>query len=293
MKRIMYFFLFVFVWCSQSIAAPKNAAILGFGSLIWNPGDLGGYGSFVPGGPILPLSFSRISQDGRMTLVVDPRSDAPDRKPSNENYPGEDKKTHYLLIQDDYDLGLDDIISLLRKREGTTYTNIDYVNTRKKTFRINQTSPKTAEQITVEGTYSYINGDVDIDAGGKLRRELIPYLKDIIRWADQKNLKSVVWTGLIRNFELKTGKAYSLTAAKAHLDRLNIEQQKKALEYIQKAPISLSDGDKLKVYLEQKVENLGGHVDQNRPNNNNLNDARQNDPSNQRVNRPQNRPAPM
>lgn len=292
MKRIMCFFLFVFVWCSQSIAAPKNAAILGFGSLIWNPGDLGGYGSFVSGGPVLPLSFSRISQDGRMTLVVDTRSDTPDRKPSNENYPGEDKQTNYLLIDDDYDLGLDDLISLLRKREGTTYTNIDYVNTKRKTFRINQTSPRTAEQITVEGTYSYINGDVDIDAGGKLRRELIPYLKNIIRWADQKNLKFVVWTGLIRNFELKTGKQYSLAAAKAHFDGLTIEQQKKALEYIQKAPISLSDGNKLKVYLQQKVENIRGYTNENRQNNNNANDLRQNYNFNQRIDRPQNRPAP-
>lgn len=57
-------------------------AVLGWGSLIANPnGDastgqrpLRIAGVFHPSGPVLPLEFSRISNDGRLTLVVDPRN---------------------------------------------------------------------------------------------------------------------------------------------------------------------------------------------------------------------------
>lgn len=50
-------------------------AILGWGSLIWNPGKLeinkteGQNGWFIDG-PILPIEFARVSQDGRLTLVI-------------------------------------------------------------------------------------------------------------------------------------------------------------------------------------------------------------------------------
>jgi hypothetical protein len=66
----------------MSIKASPNVkiAILGWGSLISKPeGDatigqkpLRITGKFVPGGPSLPIEFSRISKDGRLTLVIDP-----------------------------------------------------------------------------------------------------------------------------------------------------------------------------------------------------------------------------
>jgi hypothetical protein len=69
-----------------SIFIPKPTfAILGWGSLISKPeGDasigqkpLRISGTFVPGGPSLPIEFSRISQDGRLTLVIDPSQGTP------------------------------------------------------------------------------------------------------------------------------------------------------------------------------------------------------------------------
>jgi hypothetical protein len=48
-----------------------NIAYLGWGSLIWNPGDLPITGGWLHGGPILPIEFSRISKDDRLTLVID------------------------------------------------------------------------------------------------------------------------------------------------------------------------------------------------------------------------------
>lgn len=69
-------------------------AILGWGSLIWHPRDLPISGDWQPGGPVLPIEFSRISdnglpapqstasrQAGRLTLVIDERhgADVPTR----------------------------------------------------------------------------------------------------------------------------------------------------------------------------------------------------------------------
>lgn len=43
---------------------------LGWGSLIWKPGDLPVSHEWRNDGPYLPLEFARKSKDGRMTLVV-------------------------------------------------------------------------------------------------------------------------------------------------------------------------------------------------------------------------------
>ena len=46
-------------------------AILGWGSLVRDPGTLSIVGEWQTGGPILPIEFSRVSDDGRLTLVID------------------------------------------------------------------------------------------------------------------------------------------------------------------------------------------------------------------------------
>ncbi len=49
-------------------------AILGWGSLIWQPKDLKFDANigWKENGPVLPIEFARISKDGRLTLVITP-----------------------------------------------------------------------------------------------------------------------------------------------------------------------------------------------------------------------------
>jgi hypothetical protein len=46
-------------------------AILGWGSLLWDPADLQLATPFEPGGPSLPIEFCRVSKNDRLTLIID------------------------------------------------------------------------------------------------------------------------------------------------------------------------------------------------------------------------------
>lgn len=45
---------------------------IGWGSLLWDPRSLPMAGGFRADGPLLPIEFSRVAMDGRVTLVIDP-----------------------------------------------------------------------------------------------------------------------------------------------------------------------------------------------------------------------------
>ena len=50
-------------------------AVLAWGSLVWDPGDLKNINGWHPDGPFLPIEFVRISSGGRLTLVIYPGSE--------------------------------------------------------------------------------------------------------------------------------------------------------------------------------------------------------------------------
>ena len=52
-------------------------ALLGWGSLIWDPQTLRVAGEWTLDGPILPIEFSRVSDNGRLTLVIDEENGVP------------------------------------------------------------------------------------------------------------------------------------------------------------------------------------------------------------------------
>lgn len=77
-------------------------AILSWGSLIWDSRKLHLAGGWQEGGPVLPIEFSRISDNGRLTLVIDEKH-------------GADVPTRYALSSlSDLDLAITD----LQEREG-------------------------------------------------------------------------------------------------------------------------------------------------------------------------------
>jgi hypothetical protein len=52
-------------------------AIIAWGSLIWNRRELPILAEWQKGGPVLPIEFSRISRDGRLSLVIDDKHGLP------------------------------------------------------------------------------------------------------------------------------------------------------------------------------------------------------------------------
>lgn len=94
-------------------------AILGWGSLIWQPEELKFDTNigWKKNGPILPIEFARISKDGRLTLVI------------TKN--GTDVPTLYSVSSFD---SLDSAVLNLKKREGTVKENIGYYDKSKDGF---------------------------------------------------------------------------------------------------------------------------------------------------------------
>jgi hypothetical protein len=87
-------------------------AVVAWGSLVWDPRTLQAAAEFAPDGPLLPIEFCRVSQDGRLTLAVD------------EDF-GAVCTTHAVpsALQD-----LDAAIENLRAREGTITARIGFVD---------------------------------------------------------------------------------------------------------------------------------------------------------------------
>jgi hypothetical protein len=87
-----------------------NIAILGWGSLVWDPRELAHYGPWRTGGPSLRIEFSRLSCDGRLTLVIGRKGPA--------------VPTRFALSPR---TDISDAVEDLRKREGTIRRHIGFL----------------------------------------------------------------------------------------------------------------------------------------------------------------------
>lgn len=87
-------------------------AIIAWGSLVWDPRTLKIKGDWNDNGPRLNIEFSRVSKDGRLTLVIDPDN-------------GEEVKTYFAQSKRS-DIG--DAIADLRDREETVRKRIGFVD---------------------------------------------------------------------------------------------------------------------------------------------------------------------
>ena len=95
-------------------------AFLGWGSLVWDPRDLQIEGSWQTDGPLLPVEFARISQGGRLTLVLYP-------------YTSEVQTLWAYAAHRDLQQAIED----LRKREETSTNHIGFLSIRDKSSRCN------------------------------------------------------------------------------------------------------------------------------------------------------------
>jgi hypothetical protein len=100
-------------------------AILGWGSLIWDPRDLPREGTWQTGGPILPIEFSRVSTDCRLTLAIDPIHGVP-------------VATRYVQSPR---ASLDDAIADLCQREGTAKKGVGFMGLGETSCRVEALSP--------------------------------------------------------------------------------------------------------------------------------------------------------
>ncbi len=92
-----------------------NIAVIGWGSLIWDPKLLSIQTKWFKDGPQLPIEFARISSGDRLTLVI---------------YPDSTPQTTYWALSSYSDL--DKATENLREREKTTSENVHWYNGRTK-----------------------------------------------------------------------------------------------------------------------------------------------------------------
>jgi len=160
-------------------------AIIGWGSLIWDPRDLPREGIWQTGGPKLPIEFSRISKDCRLTLVIDF---------TNEKY----VPTRYVLTPR---VDINDAINDLRAREGTSKKNIGFVDLRNNREESGDNCPKKACEIIKQWCRkNNFDGAVWTALPSNFREEIekefsidaaIDYLKDLPKSARKNALRYI------------------------------------------------------------------------------------------------------
>jgi hypothetical protein len=174
-------------------------AILGWGSLITNPGSLRLAEPFRPGGPRLLLEFSHVSLDGRLTLIIDEVNGA--WCPSWFAVSAHTEiKPAILDLQARENLKFASRVGWLECRMSHNHAR----------WCANPRSWKLAPQSS----------------------------KATLIWAATHDFDAVIWTASYSNFHLKgkAGEPFSLGAVQRYLDRLTPGYRVVARQYAQGCP---------------------------------------------------------
>jgi hypothetical protein len=176
--------------------------VLAWGSLVWNHGTLTIAAEFEPNGPQLPIEFSRVSGDGRLTLVID--------EPI-----GAACATYAAPSAFDE---LDRALENLWMREG----------------REGERLPPDIREHGRVGVVDRISGQTSAKAV-----ERHPHAVEAINvWVADSGYDAAIWTALGSNFDqpAKAGEPFSIEAAIRYLAAQDAQTLNLALAYIRRAP---------------------------------------------------------
>lgn len=175
---------------------PKKIAIVTWGALAWDPGELPLVSedpehpeqAWLTGGPEVPIEFSRVAVDCRLIPVIDPDNGAP-------------VATLYAKSRrNDLDAAIQDLM----KAEGATNPKrIGFVDVREDKHRC-RLNPAMAEVVKA--------------------------------WAMEHEFDAVIWTELPSNFKDHTGRDFSPDVAVKYLGELPQVLVSQAKEYVDRAP---------------------------------------------------------
>ncbi len=208
-------FIFLHACSMYTMEAPRQRiAILAFGSLVENPGNLqleeqNGFKTNGQQGPAMRIDYARKSNDNRLTLVIAPGMNAREMKSFYATFRGND---------------VNEAIKALREREGTVADNIGYINLSAGTYRRKDFNPVT-------GTVELKRGQI-----GDTYYNSNPMLQRIVEWAQAQHYTAVIWTDLPPTF---TKNQFTFDTLKNHLANLPAEALLKAYCYFKITPTEI------------------------------------------------------
>jgi len=191
--------------------APARVGCIAWGSLLWDPRSLPLAAPFRREGPTLPIEFSRVALDGRVTLVIDPGA--------------EPIRTWWAPLAVDT---VADGIAELARREGVAAERVaDWIGVERRAIA---RAAGVADGVGVGRDAANAGGAGIATAATRAA---------IAQWLASRSLDAILWTALpVRRpdgrFERPDGPELV-----AHLERLEGAARARAEQYIRRAPTPL------------------------------------------------------
>ncbi len=219
----------------------EKIAVLGWGSLIWEPGDLCYDGRWYKDGPLLPVEFARISRDGRLTLVLCPGA----------------KEIPVLWTYSEKRC-LEDAVENLMAREGTKDSRIGFVDLNNDKSRC-ATTPTVVETIKTWALKKKFDAVIwtDLPSNFAEKRKgrqfseanVVEYLSELLDEKEKSlraeeyimNAPSQIATGLRIPLEVLLMKRASYGKSR---DVLEIDELANSMDYLDMAVSSLIEAER-------------------------------------------------